>query len=93
MLGAVDYVTGQVLWQTSARKDETAYIAFLEHLAEALLARAAAVLVLDNVGSHKSHALREVWRRYASRLEPFFLPAYCPPTHPSSIWSSASGAM
>jgi hypothetical protein len=25
-----------------------------------------------------NHALREVWRRYASRLQPFFLPAYAP---------------
>jgi hypothetical protein len=80
VFGAVDYATGQVLWQTSARKGETAFVAFLEHLAEALpvSANAPAVLVLDNVGYHKSHALREVWQRYASRLEPFFLPAYAP---------------
>lgn len=30
------------------------------------------------MGYHKSHALREVWRRFAHRLEPFFLPAYAP---------------
>jgi hypothetical protein len=36
------------------------------------------VLVLDNVGSHKSHTLREVWRRYASRCEPLFLPRLVP---------------
>jgi DDE superfamily endonuclease len=30
------------------------------------------------VGSHTRHALREVWCRYAQRLEPFFLPAYAP---------------
>jgi transposase len=53
-------------------------MAFLAHLAEALPANAPLVLVLDNVGYHKSHALREVWRRYANRLEPFFLPAYAP---------------
>jgi DDE superfamily endonuclease len=34
------------------------------------------VLVFDNVGYHKSHALRAVWQRYADRLEPFSLPAY-----------------
>jgi transposase len=78
VFGAVDYATGQVLWQMSARKGEAAFSAFLEHLAEALPANAPAVLVLDNVGYHKSHALREVWRRYASCLEPFFLPAYAP---------------
>jgi transposase len=78
VFGAVDYATGQVLWQTSAHKGETAFSAFLEHLAEALPANEPVVLVLDNAGYHKSHALREVWRRSASRLEPFFLPAYAP---------------
>ncbi len=67
-----------MLWQTSARKGETAFIAFLDHLAEALPANEPTVLVLDNVGYHKSHALRDVWRDYAHRLEPFFLPAYAP---------------
>jgi transposase len=78
VVGALDYARGQVLWQTSARKGETAFIALLEHLAEALPANEPVVLVLDNVGYHKSHALREVWRRYAKRLEPVFLPAYAP---------------
>ena len=78
VFGAVDYATGQVLWQTSARKGEAAFSAFLDYLAEALPADEPVVLVLDNVGYHKSHALREVWRRYANRLEPFFLPAYAP---------------
>ncbi len=36
------------------------------------------MLVLDNVGYHKSHALRAAWRRYATRLEPFFLKGYAP---------------
>ena len=78
VFGAVDYASGQVLWQTSAHKGETAFTAFLEHLAQTLPANEPAVLVLDNVGYHKSHALREVWRRSAHRLEPFFLPAYAP---------------
>lgn len=78
VFGAVDYATGQVLWQTSLRKGEAAFSAFLAYLAEALPADEPAVVVLDNVGYHKSHALREVWRRYAHRLEPFFLPAYAP---------------
>lgn len=46
--------------------------------AEVRAANERAVVVLDNVGHHKSHALREVWRRYANRLEPFFLPGYAP---------------
>jgi hypothetical protein len=69
-----------VLWQTSPRKGETACSAFLDYdyLAEALPANEPVVVVLDNVGYHNSHALREGWWRSASRLEPFFLPAYAP---------------
>jgi hypothetical protein len=78
VFGAVDSATGQVLWQTSPRKGETACMAFLEHLAEALPAHEPVVQDLDNVGYHKSHALREAWHRYATRFEPFFLPAYAP---------------
>jgi transposase len=85
VFGAVDYATGQVVWQTSPRKGEVAFSAFLDHLAAALPAREPVVVVLDNVGYHKSHALREVWRRSANRLEPFFLPAYCLPMPHSSI--------
>ena len=76
--GAVDYGSSQVLWQTSERKGEVAFIAFLDHLAETLPADEPVVVVLDNVGYHKSHALREVWRRSAGRFQPFFLPAYSP---------------
>ena len=78
VFGAVDYASGQVLWQTSERKGETAFMAFLDHLAESLPVDEPVVMVLDNVGYHKSHALREVWRRYAGRFQAFFLPAYSP---------------
>lgn len=79
VFGAVDYASGQVLWQTSPRKGEAAGSAFLDHLAAALPPGEPLVVVLANVGYHTSHALREVWRRYATRFEPFFLPAYAPP--------------
>ena len=78
VFGAVDYASGHVRWQTCPRTGETAFTAFLDYLAQTLPANEPAVLVLDNVGYHKSHALREVWRRYATRFEPFFRPAYAP---------------
>jgi transposase len=78
VFGAVDYVSGQVLWQTSARKEETAFIAFLDHLAETLPSTESAVLVLDNASYHKSHAVRAHWQHLSDRLQPFFLPAYAP---------------
>ena len=78
MFGAVNYATGQVIWQTSERKGEAAFAAFLDHLAQTLPADQSAVVVLDNVSYHKSHELRPQWQRLATHLQPFFLPAYAP---------------
>jgi transposase len=78
VFGAVDCASGQVLWQTSASKGETAFIAFLDHLVAAMPANEPAVLVLDNASHHKSQAVRAHWQAVADRLEPFFLPAYTP---------------
>jgi transposase len=78
VFGALDYATGQLIWQTSARKGEEAFTAFLEQLAAVLPAEAPAVLVLDNAGYHKSHAMRAYWRRLNPRFQPFWLPTYAP---------------
>jgi hypothetical protein len=78
VFGAVDDASGHVLWQTSARKGEDAFMALLDHLVEALPANEPAVVVLDNAGYHTSHAVRAHWQRLADRLHPFFLPAYAP---------------
>lgn len=82
VFGAVDYASGRIIWQSSERKGEEAFAAFLEHLAQQMPAATdtdePVVVVLDNVGYHKSHALRAVWQRYADRILPFFLPAYAP---------------
>jgi transposase len=78
VFGAVDYASGRVFYQVSARKGEEAFAAFLDYLAHALPADEPATLVLDNVGYHKSRLLREQWQRLAERFEPFFLPAYSP---------------
>jgi transposase len=78
VFGGVDYATGQILWQTSGGKGEAAFAAFLDHLAQTLPANEPVVVVLDNVGYHKSHALHVQWQRLADRLQPFFLPAYAP---------------
>jgi transposase len=76
--GAVDYASGQLLWHTSPYKGETAFMAFVDQLLQTLPPDEPVILVLDNAGYHNSHALREVWRRCAERLQPFFLPAYTP---------------
>jgi putative transposase len=78
VFGAVDYASGEVLWQTSGCKDETAFMAFLDHLAQTLPEGEPAVLVLDNASYHKSHAVRAHWQQLSDRFQPFFLPAYAP---------------
>lgn len=79
VFGALDYASGQVIWQTSAHKGDEAFVAFLEHLARQLPeADEPVVVVLDNAGYHKSHALRAYWQQHADRFQPFFLPAYAP---------------
>jgi hypothetical protein len=91
VFGAVDYATGQVIFQRSARKRSArkrsarkgedafaAFLDFLDHLAQTLPAEEPVVVVLDNVGSHKSHTLRAQGWRFRDRLHPFFLPAYSP---------------
>jgi transposase len=78
IFGALDYASGRLVYALSARKDETAFMAFLERLLEALRPDEAVVVVLDNAGYHKSLAMREWWRAHAAQLQPFFLPAYSP---------------
>jgi transposase len=60
------------------QKSETAFIAFLEYLAQALPAGEPAVLVLDNASYHKSAELRAWWQQHADQFQPFWLPAYTP---------------
>lgn len=77
VFGALDYATGQVHRQLSLRKDSQASITFLEQLRHAWPDERL-VVVLDNVGYHKSRqplAWRQQWRQ---QLCPFFLPAYTP---------------
>lgn len=77
VFGAVDYASGRLLHTLSDRKGEDAFLTFLTELISAFPAESL-VVVLDNVGYHKSHALREWWRAHAGRIQPFFLPAYAP---------------
>jgi transposase len=79
VFGALDYATGQLIHQISATKDGEAFAAFLDHLAAQLPEDGLpTIVVLDTVGYHKSHELREHWQRLSSRLRPLWLPAYAP---------------
>jgi transposase len=77
VFGALDYATGQVHWQLSLRKDSQAFVVFREPLRQTWPAEKV-VVVLDNVGYHKSRRTFAWWQHWRHQLCPFFLPAYTP---------------
>jgi hypothetical protein len=61
--GGLDDASGHVIHQLNARKDnarkdEEAFLPFLDALANAFPADEPVVVVLDNASDHKSHAVR-----------------------------------
>jgi transposase len=77
VFGALDYASGRVLWQLSPQKNSDEFGHFLEQIAAAFPDEAV-IVVLDNVGYHKSHALRDQWQRLSQRMTSYWLPAYAP---------------
>ncbi|HEX3271829.1 MAG TPA: IS630 family transposase [Ktedonobacterales bacterium] len=78
IFGALDSASGRVVYQINARKDEDAFMTFLDELAHAFPANEPVVMVLDNASYHKSHAVQAWWRAHAEQCQPFFLPVYSP---------------
>jgi transposase len=77
VFGALEYASGEVIWQTAPTKDGATFLAFLDHLAAAL-PTGHLLVVLDNVGYHKGHLARRWWVAHQDRIRPLWLPAYSP---------------
>jgi transposase len=77
VFGALDYASGEVLWQLSPSKDGSAFVAFLDHLA-AQFPEGPLIVVLDNVGYHKGRLAKAWWMAHQDRVRPLWLPAYAP---------------
>lgn len=77
VFGALDYASGQVHWRLSLRKDSQAFVTFLEQLRQTWPDEKL-VVVLDNVGYHKSRRTLAWWQQWRHQCCPFFLPAYTP---------------
>ena len=77
VFGAVDYASGQVIWDMQTRKHGAAFAAFLAHLGQTW-PEDQLVLVLDNVSYHRSPVVREWWASQAGRITPLWLPVYTP---------------
>ena len=75
--GALDYASGRVTWQTAPAKGAGTFVTFLDHLAAALPA-GRILVVLDNVGYHKSRVARRLWVAHQDRIRPLRLSAYSP---------------
>jgi transposase len=77
VFGAVDYASGQVVWQFADRKGGDGFAAFLTQVA-ATWPEQHLVLVMDNVSYHRSPVVRAWWAAQAGRVTPFWLPVYTP---------------
>jgi transposase len=77
VFGAVDYASGQVVWQLAAHKGGEVFAAFLGHVARTWPDEYL-VLVMDNVSYHRAPAVRAWWAEQGGRITPFWLPVYTP---------------
>ena len=78
VFGARDYASGQLTWQLQEGKGGDALAAFRAQVAQTWPDEPV-VLVLDQVSSHRSRAMRAWWAAPAGRIIPFWLPASPPP--------------
>jgi putative transposase len=86
VFGALDYASGQLFCQISPAKNRETFAHFVATLAAAFPDEEV-IVVLDNVGYHKSHRLREQWQQMSDRLTPLWLPAYAPQLNPiERVW-------
>ncbi len=88
IFGAVNAVTGKLIWVVWDRKNN---VGFRELLKAVLAAHATdalkVVMVLDNFRIHKAKAVGELLRKFKSKLRLYFLPTYSPQLNPiERLW-------
>ena len=86
--GAVNYVTGRLIWLLSEHKDNVAFRKLLD-----LIKRhhqgddKPVVIVVDNYSAHKAKRVKEWLRRHRRQLRLYFLPTYSPHLNPiERLW-------
>jgi hypothetical protein len=77
VFGAVDYASGQVVWQLAEHKGGQGFATFLARIAQTW-PDDPLVLVMDNVSYHRSPAARQWWADQLGRITPLWLPVYTP---------------
>ncbi len=69
VFGALDYASGQVIWQITPHKNGEAFAAFLKQIAERW-PDDQLILVMDNVSYHRSPVIRRWWTEQDGRITP-----------------------
>lgn len=77
VFGALDYASGQVVWQLAEHKNGQGFATFLARIAT-IWPDDQIVLVMDNVSYHRSPAVRMWWAEQQGRITPLWLPVYAP---------------
>lgn len=82
VFGAYTWRTGEVLYQTHARKNSDSFIEFIEHVMQTVPPDQKVVMVLDNASYHRSYASLAALSLFEERLRILWLPKYCPFLNP-----------
>lgn len=82
LFGAYNWVTDEVVYQVTEKRNSEAFIAFLEHLVQQHSDERPLVLVLDNGSIHHSFASQAAFALLEDQLLPLFLPRYCSQLNP-----------
>jgi transposase len=88
IFGAVNYVTGALLWVPWSNKNNVGFRQLLQHvLAGHAGETTKVVMVLDNYRIHKAKAVQAWQRRHRHALRLYFLPTYAPHLNPiERVW-------
>lgn len=79
IVGGLDFATGRFVWELGrdGKKNQALFLRFLTLLVKRFRT-GRTVVVLDNVGYHKTKRVQAFAAAYAHRLELLFLPTYSP---------------
>ena len=78
LAGALDAVTGRLIWVQAERKNSELFMALLEKLAAAYPKAKVIHVILDNFRIHTSKITQMAVRAFGGRIVLHFLPPYCP---------------
>ncbi len=88
VFGAVNYVTGALLWVPWSNKNNVGFRQLLKQIRECHAADTTkVVIVLDNYRIHKAKAVQAWQRQQRARFRLYFLPTYAPRLNPiERVW-------